>query len=216
MGSAKRKKHKEIITTHINADFDALASMIAASKIYPEAAMVFPGAQEKNLRNFFLHSTSFLFDFAKIKDIHLDSVKKLILVDTRQKSRIGKFGALAGRKDVEIHIYDHHPDFKDDIRGNLEIIRQTGSTTTILTGIVREKGIKITPEEATIMSLGIHEDTGSFTFSSTTAQDYEAAAWLAEQGANHNVIADMLTRELTTEQVWLLNDIIHAATRWMW
>lgn len=212
MGSAKRKKHREIITTHINADFDALASMIAASKIYPEAAMVFPGAQEKNLRNFFLHSTSFLFDFAKIKDIHLDSVEKLILVDTRQKSRIGKFGTLAGRKDVEIHIYDHHPDFKDDIRGNLEIIRQTGSTTTILTGILREKDIKITPEEATIMSLGIHEDTGSFTFSSTTAQDYEAAAWLAEQGANHNVIGDMLTRELTAEQVWLLNDIIHAAT----
>jgi len=43
----------EVITTHINADFDALASMLAAKKLYPEAKMVFPGAQEKNLRNFF-------------------------------------------------------------------------------------------------------------------------------------------------------------------
>jgi tRNA nucleotidyltransferase (CCA-adding enzyme) len=210
----EKSPHDEVITTHINADFDALASMIAASKIYPDAMLVFPGAQEKNLRNFFLHSTSYLFNFTKIKDIRLDGLKKLILVDTRQKSRIGKFAALAGRKDVEIHIYDHHPDFKDDIRGQVEVIRPTGSATTILTGIIREKGIKITPEEATIMCLGIHEDTGSFTFSSTTGEDYEAAAWLAEQGANHNVISDMLTRELTAEQVWLLNDLIQsAATR---
>jgi len=210
----EKTSHDQVITTHINADFDALASMIAASKIYPEATLVFPGAQERNLRNFFLHSTSYLFNFTKIKDIRLDGLKKLILVDTRQKSRIGRFAALAGRKDVEIHIYDHHPDFKDDIRGEVEVIRPTGSATTILTGIIREKGIKITSEEATIMCLGIHEDTGSFTFSSTTAEDYEAAAWLAGQGANHNVISDMLTRELTAEQIWLLNDLIQsAATR---
>jgi tRNA nucleotidyltransferase (CCA-adding enzyme) len=38
-----------VITTHINADFDALASLLAAQKLYPEARVVFPGAQEKNL-----------------------------------------------------------------------------------------------------------------------------------------------------------------------
>ena len=79
------KTHEEIITTHINADFDALASMIAASKLYPEATLVFPGSQEKNLRNFFLDSTSYLFNFAKIKQIDFDRIKRLILVDTRQK-----------------------------------------------------------------------------------------------------------------------------------
>ena len=63
------------------------------------------------------------------------------------------------------------------------------------------------------MCLGIHEDTGSFTFSSTTAEDYEAAAWLTAQGAEHNIIADMLTRELTAEQVWLLNDLTQSATK---
>ena len=42
-----------IITTHVNADFDAIASMLAAQKLYPEALVVFPGSQEKNLKNFF-------------------------------------------------------------------------------------------------------------------------------------------------------------------
>ena len=67
----QKKVHEEIITTHVNADFDALASMIAASKLYPGAALVFPGSQEKNLRNFFLYSTSYIFNFTKIKHIDL-------------------------------------------------------------------------------------------------------------------------------------------------
>ncbi len=203
---------EEVITTHINADFDALASMIAAKKLYPRAMLSFPGAQEKGLRNFFLHSASYLFNFTKIKHIDLEKIKRLIIVDTRQKGRIGKFAGIVDKKDVEIHIYDHHPESQDDIHGDVEIVRKTGSNTAILTGIIKDRGLEVSPYEATIMCLGIHEDTGSFTFSSTTPEDYMAAAWLAEQGADHNVVADMLTREMTAEQVWLLNDITRSAT----
>lgn len=206
------EKYEDVITTHINADFDALASMIAARKLYPNAALVFPGSQEKNLRNFFLHSTSYLFNVVKLKQIDFSYIKRLILVDTRQRSRIGKFAELADRNDVEIHIYDHHPDSEEDMHGKVEVIRKLGSCTAILTPLIKEKNIPITPDEATIMCVGIHEDTGSFTFSSTTTEDYKAAAWLTEQGAKHNIIADMLTRELTAEQVWLLNDLTKSAT----
>ncbi len=206
--------HPEVITTHANADFDALSSMLAASKLYPEATLVFPGSQEKSLRNFFINSVSYLFNFAKIKQVDLDHIQKLILVDTRQKSRIGKFAQLVGKKNVQIHIYDHHPDSSDDVSGDLEVIRMTGSATAILTGLLREKDISVTPDEATIMCTGIHEDTGSFTFSSTTAEDYDAAAWLTRQGADPNIISDMLSRELTTERLRLLNDLTQsAATR---
>jgi tRNA nucleotidyltransferase (CCA-adding enzyme) len=208
-----REKSIEVITTHINADFDALASLIAASKLYPGAKLVFAGSQEKNLRNFFLHSTSYLFNFSKVKQIPFDQVKRLILVDTRQRSRIGRFARLVNKEDVEVHIYDHHPDSKDDVVGDVEYIRKTGSTTALLTRLIRERDIPVSPDEATIMCLGIHEDTGSFTFSSTTAEDYKAAAWLTGQGADHNIIADMLTRELTAEQVWLLNDLTQSATK---
>jgi len=212
-GMKRQDPYLEVITTHMNADFDALASMLAAKKLYPEAILVFPGAQEQNLRNFFLESTSYLFDFVRIKDVDLTKVKRLILVDTRQKKRIGKFEKLLGKDELEIHIYDHHPPSDDDIKGDFEVVRERGALASILSGIIREKGIKIAPEEATLLSLGIYEDTGSFTYSSTTAEDYEAAAWLLEQGASLNTISDMLTRELTAEQVWLLNDLMASATR---
>ncbi|MCP4575408.1 MAG: CBS domain-containing protein [Deltaproteobacteria bacterium] len=186
--------------------------MLAASKLYPEASLAFPGSQEKNLRNFFLNSTFYLLNITKIKKIDIDAVKRLILVDTRQRGRIGDFARVADREDVEIHIYDHHPAASDDVHGQVEVIRKIGSNTALMIDIIRKRGISVSPEEATVMCLGIHEDTGSFTFSSTTSEDYEAAAWLAAQGADHNVISDMLTRELTTENLWLLNDLMQSAT----
>jgi tRNA nucleotidyltransferase (CCA-adding enzyme) len=203
----------EVITTHLNADFDALASMVAAKKLYPEALLVFPGAQEGNLRDFFIRSSFYFLDFARAKNVDPEEIKRLILVDTRQISRIGKFAEAAASGEVDIHIYDHHPDSTEDVHGSLEIVQPLGSTTAILAKILREKQLDPTPQEATIMALGLFEDTGSFTFTSTTPEDFEAAAYLLRHGADLNVVAQMVTRELTAEQVALLNDLIAHANR---
>ena len=87
----------EVITTHTNADFDALASMLAAKKLYPDATLVFSGSQERSLRDFFIHSTLYAFEVERMKNIDLQRVKRLILVDTRQMSRIGKFSEIVGK-----------------------------------------------------------------------------------------------------------------------
>jgi len=204
----------EVITTHINADFDSLASMMAAKKLYPQAILVFPGSQEKNLREFFVQSTFYLFQAERIKNVDFSAINRLILVDTRQASRIGKFKEIIGRPELEIHLYDHHPPSSDDLRGTVEHLREVGATVTILTHILREKKIPLTPEEATVLALGLYEDTGAFTFSSTTVEDYEAAAFLLAQGANLNIVSSLITRELTPEQISLLNELIQSATRY--
>ena len=208
------KKDLTVITTHINADFDALASMLAAQKLYPDALVVFPGSQEKNLRNFFIKSMVYLFNMAEIKDIDFSDLKRLVLVDTRQAGRIGKLASVLERPDLEIHIYDHHPPAANDISGHLEVHQLTGATVTILAEIIMEKGIEISPDEATIMCLGIYEDTGSFTFPSTTEKDFKAAAFLLSKGANLNVVSNLISREISPEQLGLLNDMIQAAIRY--
>ncbi|MDL1963727.1 MAG: CBS domain-containing protein [Deltaproteobacteria bacterium] len=205
-------KNLTIITTHVNADFDALASMLAAQKLYAGSVIVFPGSQEKNLRNFFIKSMVYLFNMADVKEIVFSNVKRLVLVDTRQPSRIGRLSSLLKRSDLEIHIYDHHPDMANDIKGNFEVIRPAGATVSILTGLLKEKGIGISSDEATVMCLGIYEDTGSFNFSSTTEEDFIAAAYLLSKGANLNIISNLIEREISSEQVGLLNDMIQAAT----
>ena len=201
-----------IITTHVNADFDALASMLAAQKLYPGSLIVFPASQEKNIRNFFIKSMAYLFNMADIKDVVFSNVKRLVLVDTRQPGRIGRLSSLLKRSDLEIHIYDHHPDMANDIKGHYEVIRPAGATVSILTGILRERGIRISSDEATIMCLGIYEDTGSFNFPSTTEEDFIAAAYLLSKGANLNVISNLIAREISSEQIGLLNDMIQASS----
>ncbi len=182
--SKKPNKNKDVtvITTHVNADFDALASMLAAQKLYPDALVVFPGSQEKNLKNFFINSMAYLFNMVDINQINFDSITRLVLVDTRQTRRIGKLADLLDKPGIDIHIYDHHPPTENDIKGQIEIHGETGANVTILIEIIREKEIRISPDEATIMCLGIYEDTGSFTFPSTTERDFLAAAHLLSRG----------------------------------
>ncbi len=202
-----------VITTHISADFDAIASMLAAQKLYPGSLVVFPGLQEKNLRNFFVESMVYLFNMADIKKMDFSNVKRLVLVDTRQPGRIGKLSSLLDRNDIDIHIYDHHPPTANDIKGSLEVYRQTGSTVTILAQILEEKNIEISADEATIMCLGIYEDTGSFIFPSTTEDDFKAAAFLLSKGADLNIISNLISREISPKQISLLNDMILASAR---
>ena len=204
----------DVITTHTNADFDSLASMLAAKKLYPNAVLVFPGSQERSLRDFFIHSTLYAFDVERMKNIDFQEVKRLILVDTRQISRIGKFSEVVSKPDLEIHIYDHHPPSSDDLHGSLEVISEVGATATLLLNVLRDKGIDITPDEATVMLLGIYEDTGNLAFPSTKEEDLIAAGYLIRKGANLNILSNVITKELTAEQVFLLNDLIQSATQY--
>ena len=214
MAKMKNNNGLTVITTHVSADFDALASMLAAQKLYPGALVIFPGSQEKNLKNFFINSMAYLFNMVDINEIDFAKIKRLVLVDTRQPNRIGRLNELLNRPGVDIHIYDHHPATGNDIKGNVEVHGATGANVTILTEIIRERNIDLSADEATIMCLGIYEDTGSFTFASTTQRDFLAAAFLLSRGANLNVVSDLIARELSPEQVVLLNDMIQATNRY--
>jgi len=204
----------DVITTHTNADFDSLASMLAAKKLYPDAVLVFSGSQERSLRDFFIHSALYCFEIERMKNIDLQRVNRLILVDTRQMGRIGKFSEIVQKPEVEVHIYDHHLPSSDDIRGSVEVVAEVGATVTLMLGLLRERRIDLTHDEATVMLLGIYEDTGNLTFSSTKEDDFIAAGYLVRKGANLNILSNMITKELTAEQVFLLNDLIQSAVRY--
>jgi len=130
----------QVITTHLNADFDGLASMIAVQKLHPDAVMAFPGSQEKKctvalLQKAYPHK----YTFEKLKNIDLKLVNTLIVVDTRQKSRIGDFGKCLQNPDLKLYLYDHHPDNEDDLKGDFESVAQVGATATLVSDILHKK-----------------------------------------------------------------------------
>ncbi len=89
-----------------------------------------------------------------------------------------------------------------------------GATTSILVHEIRERGIPITPLEATVMLLGIHEDTGSLTYPGTTAYDAEAAAFLMASGAEMEVLNQFLSRALTPAQRVVLDSLLDTLEVW--
>jgi len=145
-----------VITTHINADFDALASLLAAQKLYPEARVVFPGAQEKNLRDYLMRASPEVSAvIVKLKSVMVNKVTRLIIVDTRQLSRIGDFASIIGKDGVEVIIYDHHPPSGDDIVVENEQCKEYGSNRAFMVEILEENCVTPPPEGATILAIGI-------------------------------------------------------------
>lgn len=198
----------DIITSHVNADFDSLGAAIAAKKLYPDAQIVFPGSFEKKVREFIevFNPTVII----RLKDVVLDQVKRLIIVDTKHPDRIGALQELIGRPGVKVHVYDHHPVTADDVKAELAVLDTVGAVSTIFAEILQKKKILLTPIEATALCLGIYEETGSLMFASTTPRDLMAAAWLMKRGANLNVVARFLREEISKEEVSLLNELMQS------
>lgn len=202
----------QIITTHLNADFDAIASCMSAKKLYPEAVVVLPGSMERRVKIFFENFRPF--EIKKIKEIDLEKVRTLIVVDTRSISRIGELAQFL-RKGVKVHLYDHHPKGDDDIKADFEITEQIGALASLFTEIFRKKNIEINPLEATLLCLGIYEETGCLLFPSTTPRDVEAVAYLLKKGANLNIVSQFLKEELSKEEISLLNEILNSLQEYL-
>lgn len=202
----------EIITTHTKIDFDGMASMIAAKKLYPDAIPIRLRSLQPNVKKFLsLHRN--LFHFYTLKKVNFDDVKRLILVDTNTPMLLSDLAPLLAKPDVEIHIYDHHPRSDKAIDADYSVIKNYGSTTTIMVNLLREKDIRITPIEATAMALGIYADTGNLTFNRTTAEDVEAVAYLFRKGADVTAIRRFLKVIFSQEQKRTLYNLIRSAIK---
>src|SRR5450830_1672328 len=192
---------------------DAFAAMVAARKLYPEASISLGGAVNRNVREFQALYAD-LIPVVDPGDVERDSVRRLIFVDTVHANRLCDLGDLCGCEGVQIVAFDHHahkgalPAF---IPPDNLVTSSDGSLVTLLVRIVAERGIPITPFEATVFALGIHEDTGSLTFSTTTPADAEALALCMLRGADTALLEKWLANALTAAQRRTLAAALEAA-----
>lgn len=204
------ERHLDLIVSHKAADFDALSSLVAAKKLYPDSRLLLPGSQEKSVRNFM----SLFKDKIKIEDektCRLDDINRLVIVDNRHRSRIGIAGDLAGKKNMEIHIYDHHPRTRFDIKAHKDVFKEVGATVSIILEILLKEGkFDFTPLEATLMLIGIYEETGSLSFRTTTKLDVDMVSKLLEMGANLNAVSLYLNRELEGDEMRALIELLES------
>jgi tRNA nucleotidyltransferase (CCA-adding enzyme) len=183
-----------VILTHEHTDFDALASMLAASRLYPHAVPVLPHQMNRNLEAFLAVYRDML-PFVHLDDLPRRGIENLVLVDTQTVQPLrGMHPQATG------DIIDHHPLMRDLPPGWTYSGEEVGATTTLLVEKLAEQRLAISPVEATLLALGIYEDTGSLSYETTTGRDLRSAAWLLERGANLLVVNKFLHHPLTDEQ----------------
>ncbi|MBR4195150.1 MAG: CBS domain-containing protein [Synergistaceae bacterium] len=198
----------QLITSHLNTDFDSLASMIAIQKLYPEAVICPPGSFSRKVRDFMAkQGLPFASRLTKPKKIPLDEVTLMVVVDTRARSRIGPFAALTGRADVDVHVYDHHPATAEDIPASKLMYEPIGAASTMILEQLLLNRKEITPEEATLFAIGIYDDTGAFTYESTTERDIAAVSYLRELGADLSGVLAQVETGIPSEDKKLLDTL---------
>ena len=199
----------EVILTHENADFDAIASLLGASKLFPEAIPVLPRRVNRNGRAFLALYGAEL-PFVEPDDLpRRRKITRAILVDTQSLT------TLKGMKpDMRVDIIDHH-ELDRELPPHWSYSGETiGAATTLLvekisaSAHVEASALKLTGIEATLLLLGIYEDTGSLLYQGTTARDARAAAWLLEQGARLAVVGEFLYHPLAPEQRELYEQLV--------
>ncbi len=183
-----------IILTHEQSDFDAIASLLGAHLMDEATIPVLPRKMNRNVRAFLT-----LYDvdlpFVDPRDLPNDSIEAVTLVDTQSLISVKGMS-----ENTHVRVIDHHP-----LREELPIdwmitVSGTGANTTLFVEIVRERDLILSTVQATLLLLGIYEDTGSLTYDRTTARDLRAAGYLLEQGASLHIASDFLNHPLSNGQ----------------
>ena len=193
----------KIITSHERTDMDALASIYAASLLYPEYQPVLPQNLNRNLRDFLALYKDEL-PFISRGELPRGRISHLMLVDAQA------IASLPGMDShTRTHIIDHHELEEPLAEGVTFEGEPLGATATLLIEKIRraaklhlrrDAAAAIDKLGATLLLMGIYEDTGSLSYMTTTARDVQAAAWALEQGADLALAIEFLHHPLSNGQ----------------
>jgi tRNA nucleotidyltransferase (CCA-adding enzyme) len=184
----------KVVLTHEQADFDALASLLAASILRDGAIPVLPHRLNRNVRAF-LNLYGSVLPFVDLEDLPKEEIDMVFLVDTQSMVTLRGISPTA-----RVQVIDHHNPRPGLLTEWEMIAGKVGATTTILAEELIQRGEVIGPISASLLLLGIYEDTGSFQYSSTTPRDIRAGAYLLENGASLKLVVDFLNPPLSDTQ----------------
>jgi len=190
-----------IILTHEQGDFDAIASLMAAYLLDDSLVPVLPRRINRNARAF-LTLYGMEFPFVDPRDLPPGPIEAVTLVDTQ--AMVTLKGLIPNPK---VKVIDHHPR-RENLPDDWQVtIVELGATTTMLVEALQQQNTMLQPITASLLLLGIYEDTGSLTYTRTTPRDLRAASYLLEQGASLQIASDFLSHPLSNSQQQLYDQL---------
>ncbi len=203
----QKGKNLQVVFLTEGADLDALSTAYGITKLYPESRILLPGAASSSFRVAVKRFEKILKN-KTIKKENLKTVSTLFLADTNNYQLALKKLSSYTDKNTQIVIYDHHPIRKKLPENVVKKIKKTGAATTIVVEEIKREKIPLSPEEATLLALGIYEDTGSFTYTTTTEKDMKTAAFLLKKGADLETVKSIIEERIDYEQISVIHQLI--------
>ncbi|RZM78756.1 CBS domain-containing protein [Leptolyngbya iicbica] len=189
----------DLVLCHTTADFDTLGAAVGVALLYPAARIVLAGGCHPTVQAFLaLHRDEY--PLIERRAVDLDAVEAIAVVDTQSLERLGPVGSWVTRvaeRGGEVQVYDHHSGGDRTLPATELIVDEVGAATTLVVEALQARGLQLNTSQATVMALGIHVDTGSLTFTSSTVRDAAALAWVMGQGASQSAIAEFVEPNLS-------------------
>lgn len=191
------KKAKSIaLFTHISPDCDALGSTFAmcyAITSLGKKVSLFAKDAVKP-------SDKLLFDESIIlKECDPNEFDLFISCDVPATHRLGEFEQIFIEKDNKI-VLDHHPN--SGLIGSFNFVDSTRSSCSeIVLDLLKELKVKITPEIASKIYIGLSSDTNSFVNSNTNEKSFIAAKELINYGADIAKLNEILYSTRTRKSI---------------
>lgn len=193
------------------------------SQNFPTFVVLPRGAHPSVQRFLALHKHLFPIRSLKSLPSDLSKLNRLALVDAQRRDRIGPAEHLLEHA-KRVIVVDHHVDMESDIPEATDyVVDKVGSVSTLIVERLMKQQERqqqlceidcdlspftLTEAEATLLALGIHADTGSLCYDSTTPRDATALAWVMAQGASQVAIAEHSQSSLSREQQSVLTQAL--------
>lgn len=185
---------QKLVVLEEGADLDALSCAYGVLLLYKDAVLLKPSHLSRRASEVFKRFSSL---FRTVEEAPQSF--ELVLVDSHNYEELLE---VYGERVKGIIIYDHHPKAPEGFKGKVGF---TGSCSTLVVEELIKEGVEIDAKSATLLALGIYEDTGMLTYEGTTPRDARALAWLLEKGADLRLIRQLLTEGLTKEHIDFLS-----------
>ncbi|MEM4187705.1 MAG: DHH family phosphoesterase [Candidatus Hadarchaeum sp.] len=185
-----RSGQRIVVLCHRNADPDAVASAVVLAEVMSSL-----GAQVK---------AATADDLAAISEVVLNSFNRkvevnpeldfdlAIFVDTSSFGHLGEFGKKLKDSGIALAVIDHHRPVEEmrQLAKFYYVREDITSESELIYRILVEMGLKPTPEQATLLLVGVISDTGHFRFANP--ETFTAVEGLLKAGADYNRALELL------------------------
>jgi phosphoesterase RecJ-like protein len=193
------KNDNFLVSAHISADGDAIASVIAMGilleRLGKKHYMVLHDA-EIDKRFTYLKNFNRIITYNFALDLQ---IKSAIILDAPGVKRLGKVAKLLPNRSQTIKI-DHHPE-EDDFAVVSMAFEDASSTTQLVYEIIDQAKLTFDFDLAQAIYTGIVYDTGRFSYSNTTSRDMYICGQMIDCGVEPSKINDRIFFENSFEAI---------------